>query len=316
MESNERKTQQEKDAAQFSIWNLGGLSFRELASLLWHEFYEGKLLLYAAALSFYFLFALFPLLLFLVTLLGFFAESGAEMQVVLLAFLSRLLPASASLLVRETVNEIMVNADRVQLWLGLASALWFASSGVVALSEALNAIYGVTESRPFWRVRLLAITMTVALVVLILTALVLMLYGGEIGTVVAGHFDRGELFKTLWAIFQVPFVLAFVLLAFALIYYFAPDLYDQKWYWITPGSVTGVAMWLLVSYLFRLYLRQFNSYTLTYGSLGAVIILMLWFYLTGVAILAGGKINAEIENAAARAGIPEAKRSGEKSAET
>jgi membrane protein len=143
-----------------------------------------------------------------------------------------------------------------------------------------------------------------------------MLYGGEIGAVVAGHFDRGELFKTLWAIVQVPFVLAFVLLAFALIYYFAPDLYDQKWYWITPGSVTGVAIWLLVSFLFRLYLRQFNSYSLTYGSLGAVIILMLWFYLTGVAILAGGKINAEIENAAARAGIPEAKRSGEKSAET
>jgi membrane protein len=316
MEWKARETEQEKKATRFSIWKLGGLSFRELARLLWHEFYEGKLLLYAAALSFYFLLALFPLLLFIVTLLGFFAESGAEMQAVMLALLSRLLPASASLLVRETVNEIVVNADRVQLWLGLASALWFASSGVAALSEALNAIYGVSESRPFWRVRLLAITMTVALVVLILTALVLMLYGGEIGAVVAGHFERGELFTTLWAIAQVPFVLAFVLLAFALIYYFAPDLYDQKWYWITPGSVTGVAMWLLVSYLFRLYLRQFNSYTLTYGSLGAVIILMLWFYLTGVAILAGGKINAEIENAAARAGIPEAKRSGEKSAET
>jgi membrane protein len=107
-------------------------------------------------------------------------------------------------------------------------------------------------------------------------------------------------------------VLAFVLFAFALIYYYAPDLKHQKWYWITPGSLAGVALWLLVSFVFRFYLNYFDRYSVTYGSLGAVIILLLWFYLTGAAILVGGKINAEIEQAAARAGAPEAKLPGEK----
>jgi membrane protein len=165
-------------------------------------------------------------------------------------------------------------------------------------------------------VRLSAVGLTAALVVLIVSALLLMVYGGEIGEGIAGYFNQGTRFTILWTLAQVPLALVFVLAAFALIYYFAPDLYDQKWYWITPGSVAGVLLWLLVSSVLRFYLRHFDSYSLTYGSLGAVIILMLWFYLTGVAILLGGKINAEIENAAAQAGIPEAKQYGEKTAET
>jgi membrane protein len=112
---------------------------------------------------------------------------------------------------------------------------------------------------------------------------------------------------------QWPIVLAFVLLAFALIYYFAPDLKHQKWYWITPGSLAGVVLWLLVSFAFRVYLRYFDHYSVTYGSLGAVIVLLLWFYLTGAAILVGGKVNAEIEHTAARHGAPDAKLPGEKS---
>jgi membrane protein len=255
------------------------------------------------------------LLLFLLTMLGFFAETGTELRANLLQFLSRLLPPSASALIYQTVDEIVMNAGGVRLWIGLLSALWFASLGIAALSDSLNAMYGVRESRSFWRVRLAAVGLTAALVVLIVSALMLMLYGGEIGEGIANHFNQGMRFTIVWTILQVPLALAFVLFAFALIYYFAPDLYDQKWYWITPGSIIGVVLWLLVSGVLRLYLRHFDSYSLTYGSLGAVIVLMLWFYLTGVAILLGGKINAEIENAAAQAGIPEAKHRGEKTAE-
>lgn len=314
MKSGKETKGSPKTEKKVSIWKLGGLSGRELARLLWREIYAGSLLIHAAALAFYFLFALFPLLLFLTTMLGFFAES-AELQSKLLGFLSRILPGSASALIRETVNEIIRNADSAKLWLALVSALWLASSGTAALGESLNAMYGVSESRPFWRVRLTAIVLTCGLVVLIVTALVLILYGGEIGGGIAAYFDQGSRFTTVWSVVQILVVLAFVLFAFALIYYFTPDLTDQKWYWITPGSVSGVVLWLFVSYLFRVYLRQFNTYSLTYGSLGAVIILMLWFYLTGVAILLGGKINAEIENAAARAGAPDAKKRGQKSAE-
>jgi len=112
---------------------------------------------------------------------------------------------------------------------------------------------------------------------------------------------------------QWPLVLVFVLLAFALIYYFGPDAHDQDWKWITPGAVVGVALWLLISFGFKTYLSYFNSYSATYGSLGAVIILMLWFYFTGTAILVGGEINSEVENEMAKQGAPDAKEKGEKS---
>src|SRR4029078_8221993 len=114
-------------------------------------------------------------------------------------------------------------------------------------------------------------------------------------------------------ILQWPIALAFMLLSFALIYYFAPDLHDQDWKWITPGATTGVALWLLISFAFKLYLHFFDSYSKTYGTLGAVIILMLWLYLTGAAMLCGGEVNLEIENPAAEAGVPNAKAKGESS---
>ena len=107
-------------------------------------------------------------------------------------------------------------------------------------------------------------------------------------------------------------MLVFVFLAFQLIYYFAPDLHEQQLRWLTPGAVVGVILWLLVSFLFGSYLIFYNTYSVVYGSLGAVIILLLWFYLTGVTILIGGEVNALVEQAAARAGDPEATAAGEK----
>jgi membrane protein len=302
-------------SAPASVWKLGGMSLRVLGRRVWEEFYAGSLLTHAAALSFYFLLALFPLLLFLITILGFLTNSGNEMRESLFAQLSRIAPPSASALVYATIDEVAREADGSKLSFGLITALWVASSGVAALGESLNAMYGVKESRPYWRTRLSSIGLTVALVVLIVSPLMLMLYGGEIGEAIAGYFNQGSRFITVWNVLQVPIALAFVLFSFALIYYFAPNVYDQKWYWITPGSIAGVLLWLLVSLLFRVYLRHFDSYSLTYGSLGAVVVLSLWFYLTGTAILLGGKINAEIENAAAKAGMPEAKHHGEKEAQ-
>ena len=301
--------------APASIWKLGGLSWRVLARRVWCEIYAGILLTHAAALSFYFLLALFPLLLFLITILGFLTDSGDQMRANLLVQLSRIAPPSASALVYSTVNEIAREADGSKLSFGCVTALWVSSSGVAAIIEALNAMYGVKESRSWWKWRLLAVGLTIAIALLVISALMLMLYGGEIGEAVADYFNQGSSFVTFWSILQVPIVLAFVLFSFALVYYFAPDVKEQKWYWITPGSVAGVLLWLLVSILFRFYLRHFDSYSLTYGSLGAVIVLSLWFYLTGTAILMGGKINAEIEDAAAKAGMPEAKRHGEKEPE-
>ena len=294
------------------VWQLSNLSWRFLGKRVWLEIYAGSMLTHAAALSFYFLLALFPLMLFLITILGFFAESGTELRSQLLVTLSRVVPYSASTLIYTTIDEIGQNADGSKLSFGILTALWIASSGMGAISEALNAMYGVRESRPWWKVRLASVGLTIALAVLIISALLLILYGGEIGEAITKYFNQTKDFETFWIVAQVPFVLAFVLLTFAMVYYFAPNLYDQKWYWITPGSIIGILLWLLVSFLFRIYLRYFDTYSATYGALGAVIVLMLWFYLTGVAILIGGKINAEIEGAAAEVGIEGAKHHGDK----
>ena len=295
-----------------SVWQLSNLSWRALGTRVWLEIYEGSMLTHAAALSFYFLLALFPLMLFLITILGFFAESGTELRSQLLVTLSKVVPYSASTLIYTTVDEIGQNADGSKLSFGILTALWIASSGMGAISEALNAMYGVKESRSWWKVRLASVGLTIALAVLIISALLLILYGGEFGGAITNYFNQTRDFETFWIIAQVPVVLVFVLLTFAMIYYFAPNLYDQKWYWITPGSIIGILLWLFVSLLFRIYLRYFDSYSVTYGALGAVIVLMLWFYLTGVAILIGGKINAEIEGAAAEVGIAGAKHHGDK----
>jgi len=296
-----------------TVWELGGLKWRELARRVWAEIYAGDLLTRAAALSYFFLLALFPLLLFLLAMLGYFVDAGTELRRSMLRYLGTLMPRSASALIYATVDEINRNADSGKLTFGLLMGLWVASYGMGAITETLNSAYGVRETRPWWRVRLLSIGLTVALAVLIITALALVLYGGSIGDSLSARLGMGEVFKVVWLVAQWPIVLLFVLMAFALIYYFAPDVREQKWYWITPGSLAGVALWLFVSFVFRLYLRYFDSYSVTYGSLGAVIILMLWFYLTGAAILFGGQVNAEIEQAAARRGEPDAKLPGEKS---
>ena len=298
-----------------SMWGLGGLTWKQLAKRVWNEVNEDDIWGRAAQLAYYFLLALFPLLLFLTSLLGFFAQEGTELRDKLFVYLGQVMPGSATGLVRTTIDGVSKGAGGGKLSFGILAALWAASNGMGAITESLNVAYEVKETRSWWNRRLIAVLLTVALAVLIISALSLVLYGGMIADSIAISYGLGDLFKITWKILQWPIVLAFVLLAFALIYYFAPDLADQDWSWVTPGSVIGVALWLLVSFGFRLYLHFFDSYSATYGSLGAVIILMLWFYLTGLAILFGGEINSEIEDAAAREGATDAKEKGEKAPE-
>ena len=138
--------------------------------------------------------------------------------------------------------------------------------------------------------------LTAVLMTLIILALLLILYGGEIGVGVADYFERGPLFSALWTIGQVPMAIVFSLLAFALIYYFAPDLKEQKWYWITPGSLVATVLWLAASLAFRIYVVNFGSYNETYGVIGGVMVLMLWLYISGLMILVGqsGQANGPV----------------------
>jgi membrane protein len=247
----------------------------------------------AAQLSYYFLLALFPLLLVLINLLGFMAQQGTEFRIKLIIYLGAVMPSSAVALVRTTLDEISAASGSGKLSLGLLAALWAASNGMGAISQTLNVAYDVRETRPWWKVRLISGALTVALSVLIISALTIVLYGGSIGEALATRYGFGQLFTLLWSILQWPIALGFVLATFNLIYNFAPNLSSARRRWFTRGAVVGVGLWLLISFVFRLYLHYFNSYSVTYGSLGALIVLMLWFYLTGVAILIGGEVNCE-----------------------
>lgn len=296
----------------FKSLSLAGLGWMELGKRVYAEVMDDDVLGRSAQLSYYFLLALFPALLFLTSLLGYLAGEDNQLRQGLFNYLAAVLPGEASKLVAETVTDVTQSSGGGKLSFGILATFWAASNGMGAISESLNAAYDLKESRPWWKVRLTAVGLTLALTLLIVTALVLVLYGGDIAEVVSGKLGMGEVFETAWKVLQWPLVLVFVLVAFALIYFFGPDSHDQDWKWITPGAVVGVALWLLISFAFKAYLSYFNSYSATYGSLGAVIILMLWFYFTGTAILVGGEINSEIENEMAKQGAPDAKEKGEK----
>ena len=295
-----------------SLWALGGLKWTQLAKRVWKEIQEDEVFGRAAELSYYFLLALFPLLLFITSVIGLVLGSGTGTRHALFSYLSRVMPPSAFDLLNSTMLEVSAASGAGKLSFGILAALWAASNGMGAITQSLNIAYDVKEGRPWWKQRLVAVGLTMALSVLIISALGLVVGGNRIADGLASSYGLGSAFAVTWKIVQWPIVLAFMTLAFALIYYLAPDLREQAWAWLTPGAALGVVIWLLVSLGFRLYLHYFNSYSKTYGSLGAVIILMLWLYFTGASILIGGEVNSEIEHAAAQQGAPDAKEKGEK----
>jgi membrane protein len=295
-----------------SLWGLGNLSWGELAKRVWKEVQEDEVFGRAAELSYYFLLALIPFLIFVTSVIGLVLGSGTGTRHTLFEYLGRVMPPSAFQLIDSTMYEVTTASSGRKLSFGILAALWAASNGLGAITTSLNVAYDLKESRPWWKQRLVAIGLTMALSILIISALILVVAGGRIAEGLAGMYGLGSTFPLIWKILQWPIALACIILAFALIYYFAPDFHEQSWQWLTPGAAIGVALWLLVSVGFRVYLHFFNSYSATYGSLGAVIILMLWLYFTGAAVLIGGEINSEIENAAAKQGEPEAKEKGEK----
>jgi membrane protein len=294
-----------------SPWTLGGLTVGELARRVWSQMSEDEIVDRAAALAYYFLFALFPALLFLTSLLGMLPLQGLMER--LIAYAEQAMPGDAASIVRRTLTEIQTGARGGLLSFGALAALWAGSNGMASVMTALNAAYGVADARPWWKRRLLSIVLTFGFALFIISALVLIVFGPRIGESVANWLGFGDVFALAWNLVNVPVVVFFVLLGIALVYYFAPAT-KQHWRWVTPGSVVGLVLWLAMSYGLRLYVTSFADYGATYGSIGGVILLMLWLYLSGIALLVGAEINAEIEQAAAERGAVTAKAAGETAA--
>jgi membrane protein len=271
------------------------LDWKKFTGCIWTRFNDHDLLGRAAQLSYYFLLALFPLMLVLVTLLGYVAGAGSDLRNKLLSYLAAVMPPSAVTLVHTTLDEITRARGGGKISLGILTALWAASNGMGAISSTLNVAYAVKEDRSWWRVRLVAIFLTIIVSLVIVVALAVVFFGGNLGDRAATHFGFSSAFKIAWNILQWPIALAFLLLTFDLIYYLAPNDHRPKRRFFTSGAIVAVVLWLLVSFGFRLYLHFFNSYSVTYGSLGALIVLMLWFYFGGLAILIGGEVNSELE---------------------
>jgi membrane protein len=280
---------------RWNPWKLGGLGWKDFAQRLWQESQKDEILGRAAQLAYYFLLALFPALLFLTALIGLFPLKETLPELML--YLQRVLPADALSLLERYLDSVVRGSSGDILSLGLLGALWASSSGVTAIMESLNIVYGAEETRPYWKVRVIATLLTIGLAGFIIVSTTLILYGERIGEWIADFVGLGWLFVIAWNVLQWPAAISLMLFALAVIYYICPDV-DHDWRWVTPGSVCAVSLWLIVSLGFKLYVENFGNYNAAYGSIAGVIVLMLWLYLTGVVMLLGGEINAEIEHAA------------------
>lgn len=282
----------------FSLWTLGGRSWPALLKDIWRESLEDDLFLRAAGLAYYFLFSVFPLLLFLTSVFGHVMGARADLRQQLFEYVQAVIPRPETLsLVESTLEEIIARRG-LEFSLGLAVAVIAASQGVVGVGRALDAAYDVEARRPFWRTQLVAIGLTLAFAVLSLAALSLLFWGGSMVQPLAGWLGHGSTLATLWRFLQWPLGLFFVVGAFELLYNFAPAEIDRRrMHFSSPGAVVGVALWLTASFVLRHYLARTQVTSWAYGSLGSLIALMIWFYLTGFSILVGGEINAGIQRA-------------------
>jgi membrane protein len=272
---------------------LGSLTFKELAVRTWRETNEDNIIGRAAELAYYFLLALFPMLIFLTSLMGFLTGLWEA----LFKALGQFVPGEAMRLVGEIISDVTRNRSGGLISFGVLGALWAASGGVAAVMGTLNDAYDAREERSFWKIRLIAIGLTVLLALLVIGGTILVMFGDRFAVWLAAQLGMGTAFAAVWGVVNYLVGLALLFLALELIYYFGPNV-KQDWKWITPGAVFAVASMVIASMLFSLYLRFAPDYSATYGSLGAVVVLMLWLYLMGMVILIGGEINSEIAHAA------------------
>jgi membrane protein len=288
-----------------NLWSLGGLTWKQLLWRTARESWEDEVFGQAARLAFYHFLGLFPFLLLAVLVLMRFEHSGGTLLETLASSLRRVFPASTASVVTGFLTGVSSQTNGQEIWFAALGSIRAAFNGTWAVIAGLNSAYEVEERRSWWKITLIAGGLTAALGLLGFTALGLLFFGARIGL-------RTE-FGAAWRILHWAVIAVLLLVAFALLYRFGPDLEDMRFRWSTPGAAIAVILWISTSLVFHAYAeRSASKYDLLYGSLANAALLMLWFYVTGVAILIGGEVNSEIENAAAQNGHPDARRPGER----
>jgi membrane protein len=239
------------------------------------------------------LLAFFPAVVFLVGLLDLIGAYDALQD-----FLNPVAPAAVTDLIEQLQEDSGGGASVAAIVLGAFGAVWAASGAMGSVVKAVNRAYDRLETRPWWKVRLISIVLVVASGLVTAGMLLMIVFGGKLGEAIATKARLGDAFTWVWNLARWPLAFVVVLLLFALIYYLAPNTDQRDWKWVTPGSLVGAAMWLLLSGLFALYTAFTDSYSATYGALAGGIILLLWLNYTAWAVLFGAELNSELDHQA------------------
>jgi len=269
------------------------------------EFREDNLTDWAAALTYYGVLSIFPALLVVVSVLGLVGESATQP---LLDNVATVAPGPAQEIFTSAIQNLNQSqgAAGILFVVGLAAALWSASSYVGAFMRASNSIYEVEEGRPFWKLRPAQIGITLTMMILLVVGAVAVVVTGPLAEEVGNVIGVGSAAVTAWDIAKWPVLVLLVSFMFSVLYWAAPNVKQPGFRWLTPGGVVAVVLWILASAAFAFYVANFGSYNKTYGSLAGVIIFLVWLWISNIAVLLGAEVNAEVERARElESGVPE-----------
>jgi membrane protein len=286
----------------------GELEFKTFCKRVYRQFTDHAVSDTSASLSYYFIFSLFPFLFFLATLAPYLPLKNSVST--LIDRIRPVLPSQAVDLVAEHLTALVAQPRPRFVTVSLLVTLYSASRGIDAVRKGLNLAYDVTEARSWWKTETLAFGATIGGAALLMFGVAGLVAGGDAGNWIARHIGLESVYLVAWRWARWPVTAAAVMLCAALSYYFLPNV-EQKFKFITPGSVVGTLGWLAASFGFSVYVGHFGKYNVTYGSIGGVIILMTWFYISGFIFLMGGEINAILEHASLSGKAPGARAEGE-----
>jgi membrane protein len=279
-------------------FSLGDISMPTFLRRVWSSLIQDEIVDRSAELAYYFLFAMFPALILLSGMFSLFASTSARANLELMLYLAKVIPPAAFASVEAAFSQTTHASNTGHIVFGAIAALWAATYGMSSAQTILNVIYRTKETRPYWKAKAIAMISTMAIFILVCCAMLLLVLGDDLAKIFSSDLMFNPVLLRLWKVVKFVAALFFMSLVFSITYRWGPAGNRRRWRWISPGAMVGIFGWLAVSMGFRIYLHFYNPYTTTYGSFGAVIVLLTWFYVSGFMLLLGAEINSIIERAA------------------